>query len=1377
MLYGVELRKGSEVLLRRFISDVQRLGSRFIVARTLLFLGVFALLSYQAVSQERTVYIQVNGLKYRVVDSARHFVALLGVEQVSTPVGGRLVIPSDFIFRSEQYHVCRIDSLALQDTRAKVLVLPLTIQSISPDALTRREGYDTIYYPSHLPFRRGEFYKICRGAVGKIVFVGRSNGLFSGNDYVFTLSCKTLVYSFGARENGTKRIPKFIDSIEKGAFYGDIAYKIIHPNKKLVLEPESLLELKESDISNIHLAYELYSSPSEIKMLLNAFTGGERFMRCRTMLSVAPTYAEKLEPYLPAIIKNNRPKFYKISKRACDVKISTSGKGAIRLSGRGKTDTVKERKIATIFGILFKLEALPDSGQRLASFIVNGDTITDSQIIVPTFDTSTVVRAEFVEDNGLCEGIDYRTSADGKTLTYIRVEGAFVDLRKVQLPKSISQIGGQALKAEQPIRYLILPERVRALNAQPFFFGGGGLELLAFPSEFGSLAIGSLAGLPQLHDLVFLGNTTVNAAMLKRAFGADSSQVRRLTISSHSSDSLAIHAIARELGAVYRCFDSVSTIANLNPEVATIRVEDSCAKKIYMLVHQDSVLRIPLFTQVTISVIPALPYDITDFQLNDHSVDTARLTTVALGNYKLRAQGKKSYYGFIADVDLGGSVQAFDSKNQPISLDSRVLRGDTVRVVATVADGYRIVRFLVNSKPSSSDTTIVVRSPIILALQCERKRVPIVVNPNPSIQVALSNQLGYRLKPKDSVALADTVIVEYSAEEGYEVTQVFCNAHPLDLSKFPLKIPVEGPISISFRVEIQKCLVSLLSSCEGHLQLSDQQGNEIHHGDTCLYGTTLVAAVNLERFEDNPRLVVNGVARGLKNGLAKVTVAGPVAIGVLIDTVWHAISVRLNSNIYSVELSGRNLAQISDGYYRIPHSEMIKVKVQPKAGYIVTAILLNGKKKSGITELALPVRENIAITPVFQSAQCKVSYPKLLKGGSLEVYDGDELVLPGSSVPKGEELSVVPIPDAGNRVTSLTLNGKPIPPSAYSAGIDEDWDIDCTFQAQPCTQVGDMCIDESSGTIVSSVFQKDSLVLDDPRFFRIGAKAFANLKKLKYVVISGGIRDIDANAFAGCTKLEMVTFSPAVKNIGPGVFSHAKKLEMFRMQGKNASDIIISPNAVETDALVEKQFTIQCPAGSAQSYTSHTFFSKFPIVEDRVEFAIKSELEGYRVRVSYKTPGSKRSKVYDVSTPYTLSAEGGSVIRIDTIPGLQASRVQMMDSSSQAMLSIPYAFRIDNSTSFLLQKAPDQPEIPLGIKLEKGGISLVCNIVDNELRVANSTSEAQELAIYSATGSLLRRFTVSPGESTYALSSLGAGFYILSANREGHFYTTTFVKR
>lgn len=1375
MLYGVELRRSLEVLLCRFVSDVKRVGSRFMVARTLLFLGVFALLSYQAVSQERAVYIQVSGLKYRVVDSARHFVALLGVEQGFTPVGGRLVIPSDFIFKSEQYHVCQIDSLALQETRARVLVLPLTIQSISPDALTRREVYDTIYYPSHLPFRRGEFYKICRGAVGKIVFVGRSNGLFSGNDYVFTLSCKTLVYSFGARENGTKRIPKFIDSIEKGAFYGDVAFKIIHPNKKLVLEPESLLELKESDISNIHLAYELYSSPKDIKMLLKAFTESERFKRCRTMLSVAPPYANKLAPFLPSKLKRYQ-KFYVI-KKACDLKISSRGKGSIRLVGRGRTDTIRAHRISTSFGVLFTLEALPDSGQRLASFIVNGDTITDSQIVVPTFDTSTVVKAEFVEDSGVYEGVDYRTSADGRTLTYLRVEGSFADLRKVQLPKSITQIGEQALKAEQPIRHLILPERIRALNAQPFFLGGGGLELLAFPSKFDLLAEGSLAALPRLRDLVFLGNTTVNAAMLKRAFGADSSQVRKLTISSHSSDSLAIHAIAKALGAVYRCFDSVSTIANLNPEVATIRVEDSCAKKIHMLVHQDSVLQIPLFTQVAISVIPALPYDITDLQLNDRSVDTAKLSTVALGNYKLRAFGKKSYYGFIADVNLGGSVQAFDSKNQPISLESRVLRGDTVRVAATAAEDYRIVRFLVNSKPSPSDTTIVVRSPIILTLQCERKRVPIVVNPNPSVQVDLRNHLGYRLKPKDSVFLADTVIVDFSAEEGYEVTQVFCNAHPLDLSESPIKIPVEGPISLSFRVEIQRCVVSLQPSCEGRLQLSDQQGKGIHNGDTCLYGTTLVATVNLERFEDNPRMVVNGVVRGLKNGLAKVTIAGPVAIGVLIDTVWRAISVKLYSTIYSVELSGKNLAQISDGYYRIPYSEMLKVKVQPKPGYIVTGILLNEKKRSDITELALPVRENIAIIPVFQSAQCKVSYPKLLKGGSLEVYDGDELVLPGSTVPKGDELSVVPIPNAGNRVVSISLNGKPILPSAYSAVIDEDWDIDCTFQAQPCTQVGDMCIDESSGTIVSSVFQKDSLVLDDPRFIRIGAKAFANSKKLKYVVISGGIRDIDANAFAGCTKLEMVTFSPAVKNIGSGVFSHAKKLEMFRMQGKNASDITISPNAVETDVLVEKQFTIQCPAGSAQSYTSHTFFSKFPIVEDRVEFAIKSELEGYRVRVSYKTPGSKRSKVYDVSTPYTLSAEGGSVIRIDTIPGLQASRVQMMDSSSQAMLSIPYAFRIDHLTSFLLQKAPNQPEIPLGLEMEKGGISLVSNIVDNELRVANSTGEMQELAIYSATGSLLRRFTVSPGESTYALSSLGAGFYILSANREGHFYTTTFVKR
>jgi|GEM_PF-1026767 len=1377
MLYGVELRRGLGVLLCGFASAVRGLGSRFMVARTLFFLGVFALLPYQAASQERPVYIQVAGLKYRVVDSARHFVALFGAEQDYAPVGGRLVIPGDFIFRNEQYHVCQIDSLALQETRANVLVLPLTIQGISPDALTRREVYDTIYYPTHLPFRRGEFYKICRGTVRKIVFVGRSNGLFSGNDYVFTLSCKTLVYSFGARENGTKRIPNFIDSIEKGAFYGDIAFKIIHPNKKLVLEPESLLELKESDVSNIHLAYELYSSPKEYKMLLKAFTGSERYGRGRTMLSVKPSYADKLAPYLPKGIRPDE-KFYTIS-RTCDVnlKITTGGKGSIRLRGRGRIDTVKEHRISTIFGILFKLEALPDSGQRLAYFIVNGDTITDSKIVVPTFDTSTLVQAEFIEDKGLSNGVDYRTSSDGRTLTYLRVEGSFVDLRKVQLPKSITQIGGQALKTERPIRHLILPESVRALNAQPFFYGGGGLELLAFPSEFSSLSVGSLAGLPRLRELVFLGNTTVDAAMLKRAFGADSSQIRKLTISSPASDSLAVHTIARTLGAGYRSFDSVSTIANLNPEVATIRVEDSSAKKIYMLVHQDSVLRIPLFTQITISVIPALPYDITDLQLNDRSVDTARLSTVALGNYKLRAQGKKSYYGFVTDVNLGGAVQAFDSNNQPISLDSRVLRGDTVRVAATVAEGYRMVRFLVNSKPSPPDTTIVVRSPITLALQCERKRVPLVVNPNPSIQVELFNQLGYRLKPKDSVALADTVVVKFSAEDGYEVTKVFCNAHPLDLSESPLKIPVEGPISISFRVEIQKCIVSLLPSCEGHLQLSDQQGNEIHHGDTCLYGTTLVAAVNLERFEDNPRLVVNGVKKDLKNGLAKVTIAGSVAIGVLIDTVWHAISVQLYSKVYSVELSGRNLAQISEGYYKIPHSEIIKVKVQPRAGYIVSAISLNGKKKSDITELSLPVREDINIIPVFQSAQCKVTYPKLLKGGSLEVYDGDELVLPGSSVPKGDELSVVPIPEAGNRVVSLLLNRKPIPPNAYSAVIDEDWDINCTFQAQPCTQVGDMCIDESSGTIVSSVFQKDSLVLDDPHFIRIGAKAFANLKKLKYVVIAGGVRDIDANAFAGCTKLEIVTFSPDVRNIGPGVFSRAKKLEMFRMQGKNASDITISPNAVETDALVEKQFTIQCPAGSAQGYASHTFFSKFPIVEDRVEFAIKSELEGYRVRVSYKKPGSKRSKVYDVSTPYTLSAEGGSAIRIDTIPGLQASRVQLMDSSSQAMLSIPYAFRIDHQTSFLLQKAPNQPEIPQGIKIEKGGISLVSNIVDNELRVANSTGEVQGLSIYSVTGRLLRRFTVSPGENTYALSSLEAGFYILSSNREGHFYTTTFVKR
>ena len=114
MLYGVELRRSLEVLLCRFVSDVKRVGSRFMVARTLLFLGVFALLSYQAVSQERAVYIQVSGLKYRVVDSARHFVALLGVEQGFTPVGGRLVIPSDFIFKSEQYHVCQIDSRARQ---------------------------------------------------------------------------------------------------------------------------------------------------------------------------------------------------------------------------------------------------------------------------------------------------------------------------------------------------------------------------------------------------------------------------------------------------------------------------------------------------------------------------------------------------------------------------------------------------------------------------------------------------------------------------------------------------------------------------------------------------------------------------------------------------------------------------------------------------------------------------------------------------------------------------------------------------------------------------------------------------------------------------------------------------------------------------------------------------------------------------------------------------------------------------------------------------------------------------------------------------------------------------------------------------------------
>ena len=63
MLYGVELRRGLGVLLCGFASAVRGLGSRFMVARTLFFLGVFALLPYQAASQERPVYIQVAGLK------------------------------------------------------------------------------------------------------------------------------------------------------------------------------------------------------------------------------------------------------------------------------------------------------------------------------------------------------------------------------------------------------------------------------------------------------------------------------------------------------------------------------------------------------------------------------------------------------------------------------------------------------------------------------------------------------------------------------------------------------------------------------------------------------------------------------------------------------------------------------------------------------------------------------------------------------------------------------------------------------------------------------------------------------------------------------------------------------------------------------------------------------------------------------------------------------------------------------------------------------------------------------------------------------------------------------------------------------------------
>ena len=63
MLYGVELRRGLGALLCGFASAVRGLGSRFMVALTLFFLGVFALLSYQAASQERPAYIPVVGMK------------------------------------------------------------------------------------------------------------------------------------------------------------------------------------------------------------------------------------------------------------------------------------------------------------------------------------------------------------------------------------------------------------------------------------------------------------------------------------------------------------------------------------------------------------------------------------------------------------------------------------------------------------------------------------------------------------------------------------------------------------------------------------------------------------------------------------------------------------------------------------------------------------------------------------------------------------------------------------------------------------------------------------------------------------------------------------------------------------------------------------------------------------------------------------------------------------------------------------------------------------------------------------------------------------------------------------------------------------------